>query len=61
MHGVKPEKSILTYEHVILQTLNFNIRPPFPLITKHMGSLLRMIDKSLKEYLDEDTYKQYTD
>lgn len=56
MKGIKPEKSILTYEHVILQTLNFHVRPPFYLILKQMHSILNMIDLTLVDILDQESY-----
>ena len=59
--NIKPEKSILTYEHVILQTLNFNIRPPFQIIVKHMKSILIMIDKDIEDILDQESYQQYVE
>ena len=50
---------MITYERVILQTLNFNIRPPWILIMKHVTSILNMIDRSLEDILDPESFKQY--
>ena len=50
---------MLTYEKVILSTLNFHIRPPIFLILKHMQSILTMIDKSLDDILDNESYNLY--
>lgn len=59
LHGTNPEKPLLTYEYVILKNMNFNLRPPFRMIQRHMSSILLMIDKDLKQYLDETTYNNY--
>jgi hypothetical protein len=56
----KYEKPKVFYEKVILQTLNFNIRPPLKLIIEQMKSILTMIDKSLDEVLDKQSYLNYT-
>ena len=56
-HDHSREKTLSHYEIVTLQTLNFNIKPPDPLIHKHIQSILTMIDKSLDEILDPDSYR----
>jgi len=48
-----------TYEFVTLQTLNFNIKPPFYLILKHIQSILKMIGSSLDELLGTESYNQF--
>ena len=61
MKNMKPEKAKLTYELVVLQTLNFNICPhfssnSFKLIETHMKSILVMIDGDLRDILGEHSY-----
>ena len=57
MNKSPPEKPLITYELVILQTLNFHIRPPKLLVDKHMKSLLTIIDKGLEDVLDKESYE----
>ena len=64
MKNIKPEKDLLTYELVVLQTLNFNICPhfsssSFKLIETHMKSILVMIDGDLRDILGEQFYQSY--
>ena len=59
MHTEIPEKTFITYELVILQTLNFHIRPPFELVIKHMHSILTIVGKSLEDVLDKESYANF--
>lgn len=52
-------QKITKYELIVLQTLNFHIRPPFFLIVKHIQSILTMLDESLEVILGSKSYHNY--